>query len=130
MIAVQASYLDKAFDEEDQRQKEIQEKLELKKKLKLEQEEREEYDEEDDMDYENEDGDDDDEDDKKKKGKKEKSKGFCSCTTPECFVNMSAYLEEKCSTALFERAIIVLILLNTAFLASEVYEQPDWLTML
>jgi hypothetical protein len=36
MIAVQASYLDKAFDEESNRQKEIQDKLEMKRKFKLE----------------------------------------------------------------------------------------------
>ena len=46
MIAVQASYLDTAFDEEDNRQREIQEKIDLKKKMKLEHEEQEEYDEE------------------------------------------------------------------------------------
>ena len=37
MIAVQASYLDKAFNEEDQRQKELADKIELKKKMKQEQ---------------------------------------------------------------------------------------------
>lgn len=36
MIAVQASYLDQAFDEEDNRQKEIKEKVELKKRMKME----------------------------------------------------------------------------------------------
>ena len=48
MIAVQASYLDKAFDEEDAREKEIAEKIEFKRRLKMEQEEadEEEYDEE------------------------------------------------------------------------------------
>lgn len=46
MIAVQASYLDSAFDEEDNRQRELQEKIDLKKKMKLELEEQEEYDEE------------------------------------------------------------------------------------
>lgn len=48
MIAVQASYLDKAFDEEDAREKEIAEKIEFKRRLKQEQEEaeEEEYDEE------------------------------------------------------------------------------------
>jgi hypothetical protein len=34
MIAVQASYLDKAFNEEDQRQKELAEKLKLKQRMK------------------------------------------------------------------------------------------------
>ena len=38
MIAVQASYLDKAFNEEDQRQKELAEKLKLKQRMKQEQE--------------------------------------------------------------------------------------------
>ena len=33
MVAVQASYLDEAFDAEDLRQKELKEKLELKRKL-------------------------------------------------------------------------------------------------
>lgn len=33
MVAVQASYLDSAFDEEDMRQKELKEKLELKRKF-------------------------------------------------------------------------------------------------
>lgn len=36
MVAVQASYLDKAFDEEDARQKELKEKLELKRKFQKE----------------------------------------------------------------------------------------------
>tara|TARA_B110000285_G_C14923816_1_gene513931 strand:- start:21 stop:368 length:348 start_codon:yes stop_codon:yes gene_type:complete len=49
MIAVQASYLDKAFDEEDNRQKELQEKIEMKKRLKMERDEMEEYDEEEDV---------------------------------------------------------------------------------
>lgn len=50
MIAVQASYLDKAFDEEDAREKEIEEKIEFKRRLKREQEEAdaEDYDEEND----------------------------------------------------------------------------------
>lgn len=39
MIAVQFTYLGEAFDEEDRRQKEIQEKVNLKKKLKQEQDE-------------------------------------------------------------------------------------------
>lgn len=34
MIAVQASYLDQAFNEEDNRQNEIKERIEHKKKLK------------------------------------------------------------------------------------------------
>jgi hypothetical protein len=50
MIAVQASYLDKAFDEEDNRQKELQEKIEMKRKLKMERDEMEEYDDEEDVD--------------------------------------------------------------------------------
>lgn len=33
MIAVQASYLDKAFDEEDAQNKEKREKMELRKRL-------------------------------------------------------------------------------------------------
>jgi len=36
MIAVQASYLDQAFDEEDNRQKELKDKLEHKKRIKME----------------------------------------------------------------------------------------------
>jgi len=36
MIAVQASYLDQAFDEEDNRIKEQQVKIELKRRLKME----------------------------------------------------------------------------------------------
>jgi hypothetical protein len=60
MIAVQASYLDQAFDEEDNRQKELKDKLEHKKRIKMEQEEEEQdYDDEYDMDPDNQDGQDD-----------------------------------------------------------------------
>lgn len=38
MIAVQFTYLGEAFDEEERRQKEIQEKINIRKKLKMEQE--------------------------------------------------------------------------------------------
>lgn len=34
MVAVQSSYLDKAFDEEEERKREIQEKIDAKKALK------------------------------------------------------------------------------------------------
>ena len=63
MIAVQASYLDQAFDEEDNRQKELKDKLEHKKRIKMEQEEEEQdYDDEYDMDPENQDGQEDEQD--------------------------------------------------------------------
>lgn len=41
MIAVQASYLDQAFDAEDNRQNELKEKMDLKRKLQQEQEDNE-----------------------------------------------------------------------------------------
>ena len=47
MIAVQASYLDKAFNEEDQRQKELEEKIKAKQRLKMELEYEEDMEEND-----------------------------------------------------------------------------------
>lgn len=41
---------------------------------------------------------------------------------------MSNSLEVLCENPYFEKFIIILILLNTACLASEFYNQPDWLT--
>lgn len=46
MVAVQSAYLDKAFDEEDLRKKEILDKIEAKKKMKQEIEDAQEYDDE------------------------------------------------------------------------------------
>jgi hypothetical protein len=46
MVAVQSAYLDKAFDEEDERKKEIMDKIQAKKKMKQEIEDAQEYDDE------------------------------------------------------------------------------------
>jgi len=43
-------------------------------------------------------------------------------------VQISDFLRKVIEHPYFERTVIVLILLNTAFLASEHYEQADWLT--
>lgn len=48
MVAVQSAYLDKAFDEEEARKKEFQDKIEAKKRLKQEIENAQEYDDESD----------------------------------------------------------------------------------
>jgi len=50
------------------------------------------------------------------------------CNKPEWFVKISNKLEEIADMQVFERGIIVLILLNTLCLASEQYEQSDLLT--
>jgi voltage-dependent calcium channel L type alpha-1D len=59
--------------------------------------------------------------------KSEKKKGCLDINKPEWFVNMSNKVEEFCESKFFERFIIVLILINTLFLASEYYEMPEWL---
>ena len=58
------------------------------------------------------------------KGKKEaKNKGCCGgCKLPPNIVLASNKIEIICDNPIFEKTIIVLILLNTAFLASEHYE--------
>jgi len=56
------------------------------------------------------------------KSVKEKEKGCCSCKMPKWYVNLSGKFFTICEDKTFERTIIVLILLNTAFLASEHYE--------
>ena len=48
MVAVQSAYLDKAFDEEDARKKEIQDKIDAKRALKQQIENAQDYDEESD----------------------------------------------------------------------------------
>ena len=138
MIAVQATYLDRAFDEEDNRQKELQEKIDLKKRLKiqLDEDEEEEYGEEEGEPSEEpeespqheEEVDADGRRKSSKRRKKEKSNGCCFCLKkPDCFVKISNKLDAFTASNQFERVIIVLILINTAFLAVEHYEQPAWL---
>lgn len=65
---------------------------------------------------------------RRKNAKKEKSKGLFECNKPEWLVNGSKHLEDFADKPLFERGIIILILLNTLCLASEQYEQSDTLT--
>jgi len=131
--------LDKAFDEEDAREKEIAEKIEFKRRLKLEQEEadEEEYDEEDD-------GDNFDEDQegvdgqangsagrrrstKNRKKLQEKKGGCCNFKKPEGLVSMSNKVEGLCKSKGFEQFVIVLILCNTFFMAVDHYESAKWL---
>ena len=57
----------------------------------------------------------------------QKDKGCCSCKMPKCYVKLSKNFYKYCDDQTpegkaFEKGIIVLILLNTAFLASEHYE--------
>ncbi len=58
----------------------------------------------------------------------QKKKGCINIKKPDWVVKFSNKMEEMCESKGFERLIIVLIMINTLFLASEHYEQPDWLT--
>lgn len=57
----------------------------------------------------------------KKKNIEEKPRGCFNCKLHPKIVNASNRVEVICENPLFERSIIVLILLNTTFLASEHY---------
>jgi hypothetical protein len=65
---------------------------------------------------------------RRKNAKKEKSKGLFECKLPDWFNNLSNKLESIALMSKFERGIIILILLNTLCLASEQYEQSEFLT--
>jgi hypothetical protein len=43
-------------------------------------------------------------------------------------VAISNFLKKICNSEIFEKSVVVLILLNTLFLATEYYNQPGWLT--
>jgi voltage-dependent calcium channel L type alpha-1D len=133
MVAVQSAYLDKAFDEEDARKQEIQDKIEAKKKLKAEIEEAQEYDDEIESEEEMDPDEFEDESDDGKGGrrgtrKKQVKKGICDIKKPDWLVKSSNKVEEFCETPVFERTIIGLILLNTLSLASEHYEEDAAVT--
>ena len=133
MIAVQASYLDKAFDEETNRQKELQEKIELKKKMQQEMEDEMEEDDMEDFAEDQDDGmtpeENSDNGGRRRSNKKmkEKKKGCCEFKKPDWFVKMSDKFEKLCESPQFEKGIIVLILVNTGFLAIDHYDSPQWL---
>lgn len=55
------------------------------------------------------------------KRKKKKEKGCCKYQPPAVCVQISDFLRKVIEHPYFERTVIVLILLNTAFLASEHY---------
>jgi len=64
----------------------------------------------------------------KNRKEQEKNKGCCGgCKLPPNVTKASDKIELICDSPVFEKTIIVLILINTAFLASEHYEQPKWL---
>jgi len=52
---------------------------------------------------------------------------LCDFKKPACCIALSEKLEKLCSSNFFEKTIIVLILFNTAFMASEYYNSPMWL---
>lgn len=128
MVAVQASYLDQAFDAEEQENKEREEKLRLKKE-QLENQNR--FYDEDEEEQQNEVEQEEEADGKNK----DKKKGCCNFTVPDWYARLSLKLEllcdpdnEKGSGKAFERFIVVLILFNTFFMAIEHYDEPSWVT--
>lgn len=58
----------------------------------------------------------------KNKNVQEKNKGCCNCKLPPGMIKASEWMNNFCDDPVFEKSIIVLILLNTAFLASEHYD--------
>ena len=125
MIAVQASYLDKAFAEEDAREQEAKQKAERKKKMREQELAEDGIDEDEDEQYADGDGYDQeaaDEDDPNGKQKKSnQDQGCCNIKTPAFLKKISDWLYQVVSNVIFERTVIGLILLNTGFLASEFY---------
>lgn len=65
---------------------------------------------------------------RKKSKKKIKKKGIFDFNLPAWFVKLSNNLEKLAETSYFEKFVIVLICCNTVTLASEYYEQVEWLT--
>ena len=112
---------------------EIAEKLEKKKKMQAEfeaqmemEEQEEEYPDEVEMQQEVPEG-------KRKSKVVVKKKGCCAAicpSKPECLVRLSNKLEVLAEHPFFEKFIIILILINTACLASEFYDSPDWINSL
>jgi hypothetical protein len=63
----------------------------------------------------------------KGKRKRKEKKKLCNCKTPEKFIEISNKLEGICEHPIFEKTIIILILMNTFVLAIEIYDSPEWL---
>jgi hypothetical protein len=125
VVAVQADFLDKAFDEEDAKKEEIQAKIEARKAKKLEIEAAQEYGDETESDAEidSEIIDEDSETGKRRTRKKQIKKSCFDVDKPEWMVKSSNKCDEICETPQFERLIICLILANTLSMASEHYEE-------
>lgn len=133
VVAVQSAFLDKAFDEEDARKAEIDEKREAKRKLKQEIEDAQEYDDETESEEEMDPDEWEDEEDDQgggRKGTRKKviKKGICDFDKPQWLVNSSNKVEDFVQQPLFERTVVGLILLNTLSLASEHYEEDPAVT--
>lgn len=63
--------------------------------------------------------------------KKESSKsGCCDFQKPKWYINLSEWCLKICESKSFEQGIIILICINTLFLASEHYDPPAWLVKL
>lgn len=133
MVAVQSAYLDKAFDEEETRKKEIQDKIEAKRRLKTEIENAQEYDDESDSE-ENSDQFNAEEDSadaragRRSTRKNKVKKGLCDIKKPQWLIDSSDYVKSIVKSTIFERIIIGLILLNTLSLASEHYDEHPAVT--
>jgi hypothetical protein len=56
--------------------------------------------------------------------------GCCDIKKPEWYLKLSTWCLGICESKSFEQGIIVLICINTLFLASEHYDPPNWLVKL
>ena len=55
---------------------------------------------------------------------------FFEKITPTCCTDLSKKTEKLVNSQIFERIILLFIILNTIILAAESYEEPEWLTSL
>ena len=151
MVAVQSSFLDQAFDEEESEIKERENKEKMKQRhleeqnLQFDEEDNENCEEcqndasaevnkeeqkEEHKDDNHEQNNPGEPSHKGKRKLKQKKRGLCTCKLPQVCVRVSSFFEtffdaEHVRGIFVEKVLIVLILINTFFMAVQIYEQPE-----
>ena len=119
MIAVQFTHLGAAFDEEDKRQKKLQDKIKKKAKMRLENEMEDSFFIEDDGESKHSAG------GTTPRKTSVKKKGCCDMNDYPTIQSASNKIEKLVEHEYFTQLIIIFILINTLFLALEFYEMPE-----